>query len=133
MYEEIFEEESISDELSKSRGLKVKKSKEDERFELSVSASKGFRSKTNTVVKSIKLAEELNFEHQKKLSNEKMQEKVKKGDKLAQEIIKEKANLDKIQSKIKELFFNSSKKQPVEANKDLLYRFKVEINRLLTA
>ena len=79
------------------------------------------------------MAEELNFEHQKKLSNEKMQEKVKKGDKLAQEIIKEKANLDKIQSKIKELFFNSSKKQPVEANKDLLYRFKVEINRLLTA
>ena len=94
-------------------------------MELSVSASKGFRSKTNTVVKSIKLAEELNLEHQKKLSNEQIQEKLKKGDKLAEQIIKEKADFDKIQSKIKELFFHSTKPHTPKPNQDLLYRFKV--------
>lgn len=67
VYEEIFEDES--DELSKSKGSILKKSREDDRFELSVSASKGFRTKTNSVMKSIKLAEELSIQNQKKLSN----------------------------------------------------------------
>lgn len=48
---------SISDELSKSKMSKFKRSKDhDDKFELSISASKGFRTKTN-VAKSIKLAD----------------------------------------------------------------------------
>lgn len=51
---------SASDELSKSKNSPFKRSKEyDEKFDLSASASKGFRTK-KSVVKSIKLAEEFN-------------------------------------------------------------------------
>lgn len=78
---------SISDELSKSKTSKFKKSKDhDDKFELSVSASKGFRTK-KSVVKSIKFAEELNSET-KKINIDKLNEKIKKDDKLAQELLK---------------------------------------------
>ena len=56
IYDEDFEEVTISDELSKSKTSRFKKSKDQDKFELSISASKGFRTKTNTVAKSIKLA-----------------------------------------------------------------------------
>jgi hypothetical protein len=63
----------------------------------SASVSKGFRSKTNLPAKSIRFAEEISNQNQSKNFEKRMQWKGEGSDYVAAEIVKERANISKLQ------------------------------------
>lgn len=71
-----------------------------------------------------------------KNTDNKIQQKFEKGDKLAEEIIKQRANFSKLQQKISSILDSHTikVKRPSEnKNLELYYKFKIEINRLMTS
>jgi predicted KAP-like P-loop ATPase len=128
VYEEIFEDEDLSGSLGKSQN----KFKKSVGYKDSDSASKSFRLKTN-VIKSIKIADEFNSSKIEE-GNSKILIVDKQNEKGSNEISKEKERIKKIQENVASLL---AKNKPTASgdskNKDLLYRFKIELNKLLTS